>query len=79
MACTTTLAHAHTYTATGRQTSAHTYVHTRIRIHAHIHHRFMTCAEWFPKFGIHEVHAVVLSHDHTDAAYGLDDLRCVCM
>ena len=31
--------------------------------------------EWFPKYGINTIDAVVLTHSHADAAVGLDDLR----
>jgi len=31
--------------------------------------------EWFPKYGINTIDAVVLTHSHADAAGGLDDLR----
>ncbi|KAG8349156.1 Beta lactamase superfamily domain [Trypanosoma vivax] len=29
----------------------------------------------FPKFGVRDLSAVLLTHDHADASYGLDDLR----
>eukprot|EP01012_Entosiphon_sulcatum_P014308 TRINITY_DN19352_c0_g1_i1.p1 TRINITY_DN19352_c0_g1~~TRINITY_DN19352_c0_g1_i1.p1 ORF type:complete len:305 (-),score=41.79 TRINITY_DN19352_c0_g1_i1:8-901(-) len=31
--------------------------------------------EWFPKLRVDSLDAVVLTHSHNDAAYGLDDLR----
>ncbi|KDQ20404.1 hypothetical protein BOTBODRAFT_123974 [Botryobasidium botryosum FD-172 SS1] len=31
--------------------------------------------EWFPKYGLREIDAVVLTHAHADAVNGLDDLR----
>ena len=29
----------------------------------------------YPRYGIHGLHALFLSHEHADASYGLDDLR----
>ena len=29
----------------------------------------------YPRYGVHGLHALFLSHEHADAAYGLDDLR----
>ena len=34
-----------------------------------------TMLRWYPRYGIHGLHALFLSHEHADAAYGLDDLR----
>ncbi|KAI9572702.1 beta-lactamase-like protein [Boletus coccyginus] len=31
--------------------------------------------EWFPKYGLREIDAVVITHAHADAMNGLDDLR----
>ncbi|KIK99774.1 hypothetical protein PAXRUDRAFT_822389 [Paxillus rubicundulus Ve08.2h10] len=31
--------------------------------------------EWFPKYGLREIHAVLITHAHADAMNGLDDLR----
>lgn len=36
---------------------------------------YEACMEWFPKFGITTLDAVVLTHPHADAVAGLDDLR----
>ena len=30
---------------------------------------------WYPRYRAHGLHALFLSHEHADAAYGLDDLR----
>lgn len=32
-------------------------------------------AEWFPKYGLRQIDAVLLTHAHADAMNGLDDLR----
>jgi phosphoribosyl 1,2-cyclic phosphodiesterase len=34
-----------------------------------------TCLRWFPEFGITSLDAIVLTHQHMDAAAGLDDVR----
>lgn len=31
--------------------------------------------EWFPKYGLREIDAVIITHAHADAMNGLDDLR----
>lgn len=31
--------------------------------------------EWFPRYQLRHIDALVLTHRHTDACYGLDDLR----
>jgi phosphoribosyl 1,2-cyclic phosphodiesterase len=36
---------------------------------------YHSAIEWFPKFGIRALDAIVLTHAHYDAAGGLDDLR----
>eukprot|EP00123_Amoebidium_parasiticum_P021248 comp6401_c0_seq1/m.2199 comp6401_c0_seq1/g.2199 ORF comp6401_c0_seq1/g.2199 comp6401_c0_seq1/m.2199 type:complete len:306 (-) comp6401_c0_seq1:202-1119(-) len=36
---------------------------------------WQTALEWFPQHNITHLDAIVLTHDHNDAAYGLDDLR----
>lgn len=36
---------------------------------------YEACMEWFPKFGVTSLDAVVLTHSHADAISGLDDLR----
>ena len=33
------------------------------------------CDRRYPRYGIHGLHALFLSHEHADATYGLDDLR----
>ncbi|RKP13903.1 beta-lactamase-like protein [Piptocephalis cylindrospora] len=36
---------------------------------------YASALDWFPKYGIQEIHAVILTHGHADAIMGLDDLR----
>lgn len=36
-----------------------------------------TLIRWFPEFGINSVDAIVLTHGHADAIFGLDDVRSV--
>ncbi len=36
---------------------------------------YEACMQWFPKFGVSTLDAVVLTHAHADASAGLDDLR----
>lgn len=36
---------------------------------------YEACMQWFPKFGVTTLDAVVLTHAHADAVAGLDDLR----
>ncbi|KAI9230450.1 MAG: beta-lactamase-like protein [Piptocephalis tieghemiana] len=36
---------------------------------------YASALDWFPKYGIREIHAVILTHGHADAMLGLDDLR----
>lgn len=36
---------------------------------------YEACMEWFPKFGVENLDAVVITHSHADAIAGLDDLR----
>ncbi|MDA1298409.1 MAG: MBL fold metallo-hydrolase [Chloroflexi bacterium] len=36
---------------------------------------YEACMEWFPKFGVASLDAVVITHAHADAIAGLDDLR----
>lgn len=36
---------------------------------------YEACMQWFPKFGVTTLDAVVLTHSHADAVAGLDDLR----
>jgi phosphoribosyl 1,2-cyclic phosphodiesterase len=31
--------------------------------------------QWFPKFGIRFIDTVLISHNHNDACFGIDDLR----
>ena len=31
--------------------------------------------DWFPKYGIRKIDAIILTHPHADALNGLDDLR----
>ena len=34
-----------------------------------------TMLRWYPRYRVHGLHALLLSHEHADAAFGLDDLR----
>ena len=36
---------------------------------------YEACMQWFPKFGVRNLDAVVITHAHADAIAGLDDLR----
>ncbi|KAI9337598.1 beta-lactamase-like protein [Zopfochytrium polystomum] len=36
---------------------------------------YSAAVQWFPRYGIHALDAVVLTHGHADAVAGLDDLR----
>ncbi len=36
---------------------------------------YEACMQWFPKFGVTNLDAVVITHSHADAIAGLDDLR----
>ena len=36
---------------------------------------YQSAIEWFPKYDVQTIDAVILTHAHADAAHGLDDLR----
>ncbi len=40
---------------------------------------YPSAMEWFPKYGITHIDAVLISHFHADAANGIDDLRDWCI
>ena len=36
---------------------------------------YQSVLQWFPKYHVHTLDAVILTHEHADAAFGLDELR----
>ncbi|KAF9353379.1 hypothetical protein BGX34_011591 [Mortierella sp. NVP85] len=40
---------------------------------------YESARQWFPKYNINHIDALVLTHGHADAFFGLDDLRSWCL
>ncbi|KAF9902204.1 hypothetical protein BX616_002003 [Lobosporangium transversale] len=40
---------------------------------------YESARQWFPKYNINHIDALVITHGHADAFFGLDDLRSWCL